>query len=90
MTNQTYLVTEAKAWLKRKSGPDEVVRIVPELESVDSVLAYLLYTAYDVKPVYLGRILFDKQGYWIYDGDDLAVAEQEQVAKFIINHVEVL
>ncbi len=90
MTNQTYLATEAKAWLKRKYGPDEVVRIVPDSTDGQAVLTYLLYTAYDDQPDYLGKILFDRQGYWIYDGENLTIAEQEQVAKFIINHVEVL
>lgn len=89
MNHQTYLVTDAKAWVKRKHG-DEVIKIIPELENSESVLTYLLYTAYDEQPEYLGRILFDAQGYWIYDGEDLVVAEQEQVARFIINHIEVL
>lgn len=88
MNHQTYLVTEAKAWVKRKHG-DEVIKIVPYLEDSGAVLTYLLYTAYDEQPEYLGRILFDAQGYWIYDGEDLMVAEQEQVARFIIHHMEV-
>jgi hypothetical protein len=88
MTNNTYLVTEAKAWIKRKNGPDEVVRVVPEIENAGAVIIYELYTAYDDTPDYLGRILFDREGYWIYDGDTLAIAEQEQLARFIINYVE--
>lgn len=32
-----------------------------------------------------GRILFDKNGYWIYDGNHLDTSEQEQLAAFIAN-----
>jgi hypothetical protein len=90
MAHQTYLVTEAKAWLKRKQGPDEVIKIVPDLVNSNTVLTYLLYSAYDERPTYFGRILFDAKGYWIYDGDDLTVPEQEQVARIIINYIETL
>lgn len=86
--NNAYLVNDARAWVKRKNGPDEVVRIVLDLESKDAALCYQLFTAYDEEPDYLGRILFDVQGFWIYDGHVLTVAEQEQVAKFIINYDE--
>lgn len=88
MMNTTYLMNEVRAWLKRPHGPDEVVRIQLDLECKDAVLAYLIYTAYDEEPDYLGRILFDAQGYWIYDGKLLTIWEQEQVAKFIINYQE--
>ena len=87
MMNSAYLINDAMAWLKRKSGPDEVVRIILDLDNKDAVLSYLLYTAYDEQPEYLGRILFDVKGYWIYDGQTLTISEQEQVAKFIINYV---
>jgi hypothetical protein len=90
MMSNAYLVNNARAWVKRKNCPDEVIRIVLDLESKDAELCYRLFTAYDEKPDYMGRILFDAQGFWIYDGDILIVAEQEQVAKFIINYVEVL
>jgi hypothetical protein len=90
MMSNAYLVNNARAWVKRKNGPDEVIRIVLDLESKDAELCYRLFTAYDEKPDYMGRILFDAQGFWIYDGDILIVAEQEQVAKFIINYVEAL
>ncbi|MDB4902950.1 MAG: hypothetical protein JWQ63_2231 [Mucilaginibacter sp.] len=88
MMKNIELMSEAKAWVKRKNGPDEVVRIVPDPEDGTPVLRYEIYTAFDANPDYLGRILFDKQGYWIYDGEILSVTEQEQVAKFIINYVE--
>ena len=88
MMNHTFLTGEAKAWIKRKSYPDEIVRIVPDLENKGAVLGYMLYTAFDESPDYMGRILFDTEGYWIYDGEELTVTEQEQVAKFIINYVE--
>jgi len=84
------LTGEAKAWLKRKSGPDEVIRVALETETGTAVTAYGLYTAFDEKPEFLGRILFDKQNYWIYDGEILAIAEQEQIARFIINYVEIV
>jgi hypothetical protein len=90
MMNNAYLVNEARAWVKRKNGPDEVIRIVLDLESKDAELCYQLFTAYDERPDYMGRILFDPQDFWIYDGNMLCIAEQEQVAKFIINYVEVL
>ena len=88
MSNNSYLVNGARAWVKRKNGPDEVVRIVLDTENKDAALCYCLFTAYDEKPDYLGRILFDSQGYWIYDDEILTVTEQEQLAKFIINYVE--
>jgi hypothetical protein len=78
------------AWLKRKNGPDEVVRIVHDTESHDATLVYSIYTAFEVQPDHWGRILFDEQGYWIYDGELLTISEQEQVAKFIIHNMEVL
>ncbi len=89
MTRNIELTREAKAWVKRKNGPDEIVRVVPDMEN-NNVMSYNLYTAFDEKPDYLGRILFDTQGYWIYDGETLSIAEQEQVAKFIINYVEAI
>ena len=79
---------EAKAWVKRKNGPDEVIRVVPDITHNGPVQGFHLYIAYEQDPDYLGRILFDAQGYWIYDGDILSVAEQEQLAKFIINYEE--
>lgn len=75
---------EAKAWIKRKNAPDEVVRIVHENNG--RVSNYDLFTAYDQPSEFLGSILFDAQGYWIYDGDILTVDEQEQMAKFIISY----
>ncbi|WP_461451354.1 hypothetical protein [Mucilaginibacter sp.] len=83
--NTTYLFKEAKAWVKRKHGPDEVVKIIPLTDG--AIIAYELYVAYD-NPGYLGRILFDSKGYWIYDGDVFTVAEQEQLARFICNYAE--
>jgi hypothetical protein len=88
MTKNIELMTEAKAWVKRQNGPDEIVRIVPALESKSKVLIYNLYTAFEERPDYLGRILFDEQGYWIYDGETLTITEQEQVGKFIVNYAE--
>jgi len=79
------LLNEAKAWIKRKNGPDEVVRVILDIGNKEPVTSYLLYTTYEQTPDYLGRILFDQQGFWIYDGDVLTIDEQEQLAKFIIH-----
>jgi hypothetical protein len=76
------------AWIKRKQGPDEVVRVIPDMECADAALVYNLYTAFEAG--FLGRILFDNEGYWIYDGDELTVDEQEQLGKFIQHNMEVL
>ncbi|MES2113161.1 MAG: hypothetical protein V4577_30705 [Bacteroidota bacterium] len=84
MTNNSLLLTESKVWIKRKDAPGEVVRVIPDMESNGRVTAYQLYTAFEQNPDYLGQILFDNEGYWIYDGDILTVAEQEQVARFIL------
>lgn len=83
-----YLIKEAITWIKRKTGPGWVIQIVPDMEQEGIVHCYQLYTAYEPNPDYLGRILFDAQCYWIYDGDLLTIAEQERVAKFIINYIE--
>ncbi|MGZ3872584.1 MAG: hypothetical protein ACXVJD_06685 [Mucilaginibacter sp.] len=88
MMNNAYLINDVKAWVKRKNGPDEVVRILLDTESRDAALCYQLFTAFDEHPDYLGRILFDDQGYWIYDGETLSIAEQEQLARFIIGYIE--
>ena len=90
MTRNLELTKEAKAWIKRKSGPDEIIRVVRDIENKNRVLSYSLYSAFDEKPDYLGRILFDAQNYWIYDGDIFTIAEQEQLAKFIINYVDTI
>ena len=42
----------------------------------------------DQNPNYLGRILFDPEGHWIYDGDILTIAEQEQIGEFILGYEE--
>ncbi|MFC0513168.1 hypothetical protein ACFFGT_03115 [Mucilaginibacter angelicae] len=88
MTTNSYLTREAKAFVKRKHGPDEVIRIIPDRFHPKAAQCYRLYTSFDEDPDELGCILFDAQGYWIYDGSFLAVTEQEQVADFIINYVE--
>lgn len=76
------------AWIKRKKGPDEVVSVIHDTQCGDATLVYNLYTAFEAD--FLGRILFDDQGYWIYDGNDLTVSEQEQLGKFIQYNMEVL
>jgi hypothetical protein len=76
------------AWIKRKSGPDEIISVIADVQCTDAALVYNLYTAFE--EAYLGRILFDNEGYWIYDGDELTVAEQEQLGKWIQYNMEVL
>jgi len=86
--NDTHLYREAKVYLKRKGMPDVVVKIAPEINHHQRRrLCYELYAAFN-DPDYLGRILFDENGYWIYDGDDFSIDEQEQIARFIINYEE--
>jgi hypothetical protein len=85
--NDISLYNEAKVYLKRKGLPDLVVKIAPEINHQRRRLCYELYAAYN-NPDYLGRILFDEQGYWIYDGDDFSIDEQEHIARFIINNGE--
>jgi hypothetical protein len=82
------LEKEAKAWLRRKKGPDEIIRVIPAIENYGTVTAYHLYPAFEENPDCLGSILFDRNGYWIYDGDVLTISEQEQLAEFIINYRE--
>ena len=76
------------AWIKRKKGPDEVISVIHYIQCGDAALVYNLYTAFEAD--FLGRILFDDQGYWIYDGNELTVPEQEQLGKFIQHNMEVL
>lgn len=76
------------AWIKRKNGPDEVISVIPDMQCSDAALVYNLHAAYEV--AYLGRILFDDQGFWIYDGEELTVGEEEQVARFIQHNMEVI
>ena len=63
------------AWIKRNNGPDGVVSVIHDTQCEGAALVYNLYTAFEAD--FLGRILFDEQGFWIYDGNDLTVAEQE-------------
>ncbi|MBW4888989.1 hypothetical protein KXQ82_04655 [Mucilaginibacter sp. HMF5004] len=78
------MIEEAKAWVRRKNGSGEILRIVFEIQ--DTIQCYHLYAAY--ADDHFGRILFDTEGYWIYDGKSLTVDEQEQVAIFILSHME--
>ena len=90
ITEKIYLLKEAKTWVRRQRGPGYFISIVPDMEDTSEILAYSLFVAYDQEPESLGKILFDAQGYWIYDGDLLSIPEQEQVARFIINYEEKL
>ena len=88
MVKNTGLVTEAKVWLKRKDGPGEIVRVVLDTGIGSKVITYNLYYAFEEDPGCLGRILFDSEGYWIYDGSTLTIDEQEHLGKFIRDYVK--
>ena len=48
---------------------------------------YQLYDALQERNI--GRILFDAEGHWIYDGHVLTLDEQEEIAGFVSgNHKE--
>lgn len=80
------MTTEAKAWIKRNKDADEIVRVLPDVAQDEEQTTYHLFTAFDAHSDYLGKILFDANGFWIYDGEMLNVYEQEQLADFIINY----
>lgn len=84
--SRTAMTTEAKAWIKRDKSIDEIVRVLPDVAQDEEQMIYHLFTAFDENSDYLGKILFDAQGYWIYDGEVLNITEQEQLAEFIINY----
>jgi len=84
MANDTGFTGAAKAWVKRQNGKGEIVQVAPDPAFSGAGQCYQLYTAFGQEPDGLGRILFDEQGYWIYDGDVLSIAEQEQLARFIM------
>ncbi|MDB5145931.1 MAG: hypothetical protein JWQ66_4646 [Mucilaginibacter sp.] len=65
-----------------------MVSIMADPANTAATWVYHLHAAFEEED--LGRILFDAQGYWIYDGDSLSIAEQEQLARFIQQHREVL
>jgi hypothetical protein len=88
MLKNTGLITEAKVWVKRKNAPGEIIRVALDAGIGSKTIAYNLYHAFEDDPDYLGRILFDAEGYWIYDGSLLNIAEQEQLARFIIEYVK--
>ena len=88
MSNNS-LCNGAQIYVKRKGRPDLVVKIPTVGYHQRQRLCYELYAAF-YNPDYLGRILFDEDGYWIYDGDEFSVEEQEQIARFIINHEEMI
>ncbi|MEO7214428.1 hypothetical protein [Mucilaginibacter sp.] len=59
-----------------KTGAERWVRILP-----DKGDGYQLYDALQER--FIGRILFDTDDNWIYDGEVLNITEQEDVAGFI-------
>ncbi|UOE50932.1 hypothetical protein MTO98_07555 [Mucilaginibacter sp. SMC90] len=59
-----------------KTGSGRWIQLVP-----DTTGSYCLYEPLPELP--LGRLLFDQEDNWIYDGDLLDVNEQEDVASVI-------
>jgi hypothetical protein len=59
-----------------KTSAERWVRIFPDRGD-----GYQLYDALQERNI--GRLLFDADGNWIYDGTVLNIAEQEEVAGFI-------
>jgi hypothetical protein len=51
------------------NGPNQIVWVVLDLGNEGARLPP--YTAFDENPDQLGRILFDVQGYWIYDSTEI-------------------
>jgi hypothetical protein len=84
MIVRNYLNREAKAWVRHNSSASRIIQVVPVAVKGNGQ-CYELYTDIPYCPDYLGRILFDEEGYWIYDGNELSVVEQEQLGQFIIN-----
>ncbi|WP_432328024.1 hypothetical protein ACRQ5D_33935 [Mucilaginibacter sp. P25] len=59
-----------------KTASGRWVQLVP-----DATGGYWLYEPLPERK--LGRLLFDQEGHWIYDGDLLDVGEQEDVAAVV-------
>ncbi|NOW96092.1 hypothetical protein [Mucilaginibacter sp. SG564] len=62
-----------------KTNEERWVRVMP-----DNGDGYHLYDV--LQETAIGRILFDSADNWIYDGEELTVEEQEDVAGFISGH----
>jgi hypothetical protein len=68
-----------------------------EQETISTGIYYLYAAAIETDfdeylteedPSYLGKILFDNDLNWIYDGEFFSVNEQEQIGEFIKNYTE--
>lgn len=55
------------------------VRILP-----DKTDSYSLFDA--LAESFIGRILFDRDDNWIYDGNVLSISEQEEIAGLLMGH----
>lgn len=62
-----------------KTNTERWIRVLP-----DKGDGYQLYDA--LAELFIGRILFDQNDNWIYDGNELSVDEQEDLAGFITGH----
>ena len=62
-----------------RTGSEKWVRVFPDLGD-----GHRLYDP--LEELELGRILFDADGHWVYDGYVLNVNEQEDIAGFITGH----
>lgn len=85
-SGKRWIESEAKAWIRFRNGSQGVISITSN--GALTAPQYAIFTAYETDPDYLGCILFDEAGYWIYDGEILHPDEQEQIAQFIINYQE--
>ncbi|MEO6850983.1 MAG: hypothetical protein ABI166_10140 [Mucilaginibacter sp.] len=79
-----------------KQGGQLTLRVIPEYNDATEALIYggLAFQLFHVEvPGYeapkmelLGRLLFDREENWVYDGDKLTIDEQEEAAGFITGH----
>jgi hypothetical protein len=89
------LEKQVKRWVYMKDGHNQIILVTPDDTSGDPIRIFELCLAYhngeravcgQYPEDYLGRILFDADGNWIYDGEALKVEEQEQIGDYIANY----
>jgi hypothetical protein len=74
--------------------PGKAIKIIPNFDRIEEameegVLTYHLYNVSeeDIDNFYFGKMLFDLEDNWIYEGETFSPIEQEKVADFILNDV---
>jgi len=91
MNTQEYLETVENLKIEQPDGGYKLVRAEPDgnggyrLREDDLGVFFLFFTNLQEASTQnacadLGHILFDDQGYWVYEGTGLAIDEQEQLA----------